>query len=619
MPHYDYDKDYPFAAFITNLGKYNEGALVGEWVKFPTTVEELKKVFERIGIGAKDDFGQTYEEWFITDYDCYVDGLYDLLGEYANLDELNYLASKLDDMSQDEYERFQAAMEIGNHTGSIQELINLTENLDCYDVYPDIHDHDDLGRYYIEELDAMQVPEHLRNYIDYEAYGRDIALEESGQFTDLGYVRDTGDSFHEYYDGERGSIPEEYRVMTFQDDIPEEEILEWAMDLAYDMDEFFRQHDPQYAAEHPEEHAAKEEIYENLMAGRISALDEKLAALGQTQNDYLPSEIEKFKDATGYEECLDVDPQAIRKAIENPDQSHVDEMLAFAEQSNREYEAELYGQPAVPTPDDLETGETVRTPRGTFHVTDMSREQMEAAGYGFHHESDDGKYLIMANGSRAFAIPSGAAPEHTPPEKLTVLVVEPMKEPYAKEIAPGLHALQAEVGGDIAASYPFDDPMGLVLNDEGKLIGLDLNRSLRDEHGEIYDIVVGTFLVVGLGPESFASLPPDMIQKYTEQFKRPELFASINGQIVSVPVEPENPLRTAEMTLEDDYGMIDGIINNGRRGEELEKAQAEVRRTTPEKKPSIRERLEDAKRECAERKSPDKPAPQKKPPELGDL
>ena len=106
MPHYDYDKDYPFAAFITNLGKYNEGALVGEWVKFPTTAEELKKVFERIGIGAKDDFGQNYEEWFIIDYDCYVDGLYDLLGEYANLDELNYLASKLDDMSQDEYKRF---------------------------------------------------------------------------------------------------------------------------------------------------------------------------------------------------------------------------------------------------------------------------------------------------------------------------------------------------------------------------------------------------------------------------------------------------------------------------------------------------------------------------------
>mgnify|MGYP000877500120 CR=1 FL=1 len=129
MPHYEYDKDYPFAAFITNLGKYNEGSLVGEWVKFPTTAEELQKVFERIGIGSKDDFGQSYEEWFITDYDCYVDGLYDKLGEYENLDELNYLASKLDEMSQGEYEQFQAAMEIGDHSGSLQEIINLTENL----------------------------------------------------------------------------------------------------------------------------------------------------------------------------------------------------------------------------------------------------------------------------------------------------------------------------------------------------------------------------------------------------------------------------------------------------------------------------------------------------------
>ena len=541
MPHYEYDKDYPFAAFITNLGKYNEGSLVGEWVKFPTTAEELQKVFERIGIGSKDDFGQPYEEWFITDYDCYVDGLYDKLGEYESLDELNYLASKLDEMSQGEYEQFQAAMEIGDHSGSLQEIINLTENLDCYDIYPDIHDHDDLGRYYIEELDAMQVPEHLRNYIDYEAYGRDIALEEGGEFTDLGYVRDTGSSFHEYYDGEHGSIPEEYRVMTFQDDIPEEEISEWAMDIAYDMDEFFRQHDPQYAAEHPEEHAAREEIYENLMAGRISALDEKLAALGQTQEDYLPSEIEKFKDATGYEEFLDFDPAVIKAALEDPDKSRVDEMLAFAEQAGREYEAELSGKAPEPSPDDRETGETVWTPRSTFYVTDMSREQMEAAGYGFHHQSDDGKYLIMGNGSRAFAIHNEEAQEYAAPEKMTVLVV-------------------------------------------------------------------------GLGEEDFTSLPPDLAQKYMEHFKQPEQFISLNGQIIALPVEPENPLRTAEMTLEDDYGMIDGVINNGRKGEELEAAKGEARRTSPEKRPSIRERLAEAKKECSERKPPDK-AHQKKPPE----
>ena len=579
MPQFEYDKDYPFAAFITNLGKYNEGELVGEWVKFPTTAEELKKVFDRIGIGQKDEFGQPYEEWFITDYDCYVGALYDKLGEYENLDELNYLASKLEEMGEGEYAQFQAAMEVGDHSGSLQEIINLTDNLDCYDLYPSIQDYDDLGRYYIDELDAMQVPEHLRNYIDYEAYGRDVALEESGDFTDLGYIRDTGSSFHEYYDGEPGSIPEEYRVMTFQDDIPEEELSEWAMDIAYDMDEFFRQRDPQYAAERPEEHAAKEELYENLMAGRISALDEKLADLGQTQDDYLPSELEKFKEASGYEEVLDMAPEL--------------------------------------TPDDRETGETVRTPRGTFYVTDMSREQMEAAGYSFHHQSEDGNYLIMGNGSRAFAIRNGEAQEHAAPEKMTVLVVEPMKEPYVKEIDPVLHALQAEVGGDIGATYPFSDPVALVCNDEGKLIGLDLNRGLRDENGEIYDIMAGTFLVVGLGEEDFASLSPELAQKYTEHFRQPEQFISLGGQIIAVPVEPEkdNPLRTAEMTLEDDYGMIDGVINNGRRGEETEKAAEKE----AEKKPSIRERLEDARKECSEHRPPEKGRPGRDIPEHGSL
>jgi len=83
--------------------------------------------------------------------------------------------------------------------------------------------------------------------------------------------------------------------------------------------------------------------------------------------------------------------------------------------------------------------------------------------------------------------------------------------------------------------------------------------------------------------------------------------------------EKANSLRTAEMTLEDDYSMIDGVINNGCRGEEVEKARETAGRGEPEKKHSIRERLEDAKRECAERRAPDKPAPQKKPPELGDL
>ena len=80
-------------AFVTNLGKYNEGSLVGEWVKFPTTNEELKAVFERIGIGSTDKFGQPYEEWFITDYECPIHSVYDMFGEYESLDKLNYLTT----------------------------------------------------------------------------------------------------------------------------------------------------------------------------------------------------------------------------------------------------------------------------------------------------------------------------------------------------------------------------------------------------------------------------------------------------------------------------------------------------------------------------------------------
>lgn len=212
---YEYDHDCPFEAFITNLGKYNEGELVGEWVKFPTTSEELQKVFERIGIGSKDDFGNPYEEWFISDYDCYVDGLYEKLGEYENLDELNYLASKLDELDDHDYNHFQAAMQISDYTGSIKDVINLIDNLDKYEIYPGVESNADLGHYYIEELGMMEVPDYLAEYIDYEAYGRDVAINEMGQFTDYGYVRDTQESFTEYYDGDRENIPDEYRVMDF--------------------------------------------------------------------------------------------------------------------------------------------------------------------------------------------------------------------------------------------------------------------------------------------------------------------------------------------------------------------------------------------------------------------
>lgn len=110
--------------------------------------------------------GVRYEEVFITDYETDISGLYDCLGEHEILDELNYLASLLEDMQKWEQEKFTAALELGEHTGSVKDLINLAQNLDCFEHYPDIEDEEDLGRYYIEEMCALQVPDHLQNYID---------------------------------------------------------------------------------------------------------------------------------------------------------------------------------------------------------------------------------------------------------------------------------------------------------------------------------------------------------------------------------------------------------------------------------------------------------------------
>ena len=122
----------------------------------------------------------------------------------------------------------------------------------------------------------------------------------------------------------------------------------------------------------------------------------------------------------------------------------------------------------------------------------------------------------------------------------TVLVVEPGRAPYVKEIDSGLKSLQSEVGGWIEAVYPFEEEVALICNEEGKLSDLPLNRALMDSDGEIYDIIAGTFLVVGLGEEDFCSLSDEYIKKFSDRFKTPEKFAEIDGKIIVIRIENED-------------------------------------------------------------------------------
>lgn len=101
------------------------------------------------------------------------------------------------------------------------------------------------------------------------------------------------------------------------------------------------------------------------------------------------------------------------------------------------------------------------------------------------------------------------------------LVIEPVKQPVVKEIGNTLKDMQRMVGGYIQAFYPWMDEVAIICNDEGKIMGLPLNRSIFGEHGELVDIIAGTFFICGAPMDSgkFTDLPEDLIEHYTRMFQ----------------------------------------------------------------------------------------------------
>ena len=198
-----------FEAYITNLGKYAEGQLVGETLKFPATTEEVQSLLKNIGVD-----GVRYEEFFITAFDGDVMGLYDYLTEYENLDELNHLAHLISELDSDEIETLEAVLNKGDHTSSVADIINLVHNLDCYDLHPGVTDDETLGRIYVEDVELLDVPYNVLPYFDFEAYGRDARINDGGHFAPGGYVFNNGGSFVERYHGME-DIPPEHRIFAY--------------------------------------------------------------------------------------------------------------------------------------------------------------------------------------------------------------------------------------------------------------------------------------------------------------------------------------------------------------------------------------------------------------------
>ena len=120
---------------------------------------------------------------------------------------------------------------------------------------------------------------------------------------------------------------------------------------------------------------------------------------------------------------------------------------------------------------------------------------------------------------------------------MQVVIVEPKKKPIVQDIDAGLESMQKIVGGSIEAVYPFEEPVALICNEEGKLLNLPLNRALRDDEGNVYDIISGTFFLCAAPPDSdcFMGLIEQQVKTYMERFAMPEMFLNMGGDLFALP------------------------------------------------------------------------------------
>lgn len=244
------------------------------------------------------------------------------------------------------------------------------------------------------------------------------------------------------------------------------------------------------------------------------------------------------------------------------------------------------------SPDDMTTGESVTTPRGSFHVTTMSREQMEAAGYGVHHRSEDGKHLIMGNGTRAFAVSA----QEAQPDRDTFSIYQLKRDDATREYRFAPHDRLTAAGltvdpqnYDLVYSAPLTPEMSL--GDIWRIFNLDHPEDFKGHSLSVSDVVV----------------------IHREGQDAAHYVDSYGYKDVPEFLQPESHIRTAEMSTEQNQNMIDGIMNNTPTVSELEakakagevisltelagaiKAEKERGGAGKEEKPSIRAQLKAAK------------------------
>lgn len=164
---------------LTNLGKYNEGELIFTRLVLPATAEEIQTAYDEIGVAD----GTMYEESFISDYETDINGL--SISEYASVNDLNELAEELENFNKYELEAFGAMLDAGLDTDEALQKVQDGE----YRIYEGCYSMAEVAEMYADETGLLSsMPDHLRMYFDFEAYGRDMDIEGHFIETDSGYI-----------------------------------------------------------------------------------------------------------------------------------------------------------------------------------------------------------------------------------------------------------------------------------------------------------------------------------------------------------------------------------------------------------------------------------------------
>lgn len=201
--------DVKLTARLLNADKCREGEVAETDVVFPTTKAAIQEALKAVGVD-----GIRCRSVFLIEHDSNLSGFCHYLNQSDSVDELNYLCHLLSDMTDTELATFRAVVEYGAHNENAAALINLALNVESYDFYAGVDSDKELGRIYVEDMGTIDVPDEVRPFFDYAAYGRKVREDDKGCFVNDGYLMRSGLAFRQHYHGPE-DIPKEFRVFAF--------------------------------------------------------------------------------------------------------------------------------------------------------------------------------------------------------------------------------------------------------------------------------------------------------------------------------------------------------------------------------------------------------------------